>query len=65
MEIEKYGIAIVVKALVECNEKLREAMSGAQLAKDEPLYCVLYKKQTELWDLIATLVKDKKELTNG
>jgi hypothetical protein len=40
-------------------------MSGAQMAKDEPLFSRLYKKQTEIWDLIAELVKTKEERPNA
>jgi hypothetical protein len=39
--MEHVGTARVVKALVECAEKLNGALSGAQLAKYEPLFTLL------------------------
>jgi len=63
MDTEKYGKAKVVKALVECAEKLSEALSGAQMAKDEPLFGRLFRKQTEIHDMVAELIKGKTDAT--
>ena len=65
MDMEHFGTAKVVKALVECTEQLREALSGAQMAKDERLFGEIYTKQTELYDMIAKLVKTKEERANA
>lgn len=65
MDMDHYGIAKVVKELVECAEKLGEAMGGAQIAKDEPLFGKLYRKQTEIYELLGELVKTKQERTNA
>lgn len=61
MDMEKWGVAKVVQNLALCSDNLREAMSGAQMAKDEPLFGRLYQKQTEIWDMLAELVKTKEE----
>ncbi len=57
MEIEKYGKAKVVAALVAAADKMSEALSAAQMAKDEPLFHKLFKKQDELREMAAELVK--------
>lgn len=59
MDIEKLGTAKVVKSLVEAAEKMDEALRGAQTAKDEPLFGRLYRKQTEIYDMVAELIRDK------
>ncbi len=65
MDMDHFGIAKVVKGLVVCAESLGEAMAGAQMAKDEPLFGKLYRKQTEIYELLGELVKTKQERTNA
>jgi hypothetical protein len=59
MDIDKYGRAKAIAAMVEASEKLKDALGGAQMAKDESLFSKIYKIQTELMDLASDLVKDK------
>jgi len=55
--MENYGRAKVVAVLVEVAEKLKEALHGAQLAKDFPLFEKILTKQDEIIDLASSLVK--------
>jgi hypothetical protein len=57
--MNKWDYAKVVQALMSSAEKLSAACSAAQGAKDEDLFLAIYQKQTELFDLAASLIKDK------
>ena len=56
MDEEAYGIARVVSSLYVCHEELTKALSGAQIAHDNPLFGRLFKKQNEIRELLRELV---------
>lgn len=58
--LDKMFLAQTIRHLHEAYDKMGEALKGAQAAKNEKLFGIIYKKQWEIAELATTLIAETK-----
>jgi len=61
MDMDKLFLAQTIRHLHEAYDKMGEALKGAQAAKNEKLFGLIYQKQWEIAELAATLIAETRQ----